>query len=89
MGRAEGRSKRETVIEESKPYILCMFANVLYAGYNVICKLALNQSMSQYVLVVYGNAIGTIATGLLAFAFERFLKAFIIVVIVVFVLIFY
>lgn len=41
--RAKGRSKRETVIEESKPYILCIFANVLFAGYNIICKLALNQ----------------------------------------------
>ncbi|KAF3445058.1 hypothetical protein FNV43_RR14751 [Rhamnella rubrinervis] len=69
--RARGRSKRETVIEESKPYILCIFANVLYAGYNIINKVALNQGMSQFVLVVYGNTLGTLATALLALTFER------------------
>ena len=69
--RVVGKSKREIVIEESKPYILCIFVNVLYAGYNIICKVALNQGMSQFVLVVYRNALGTLATALLALTFER------------------
>lgn len=71
--RAIGRSKRESVIEECRPYIFCIIANVLLAGYNVICKIALNQGMNQYVLVVYGNAFGAVATALLAFLIERFL----------------
>ena len=66
-----GSSKREILIEESKPYILCIFANVLFSGFNIICKHSLDLGMSPYLLLVYGNAFGTVATALLAITFER------------------
>lgn len=72
-GRAlRRRSKREIVIEESKPYILCLLCVVIEAGFNIISKVTLDKGMSFYVLVFYGHAFGTLATSLLAFLFERF-----------------
>ncbi|GMN27270.1 hypothetical protein TIFTF001_001578 [Ficus carica] len=65
------RSKREIVIEESKPYILCLLCVVIEAGFNIISKVTLDKGMSFYVLVFYGHAFGTLATSLLAFLFER------------------
>ncbi|GMN27262.1 hypothetical protein TIFTF001_001576 [Ficus carica] len=65
------RSKREIVIEESKPYILCLICVLVEAGYNIISKVTLDKGMSCYVLVFYGYAFGTLATALLAFLFER------------------
>ena len=66
------RSKREIVIEESKPYILCLICVLVEAGNNIISKVTLDNGMSCYVLVFYGYAFGTLATALLAFLFERF-----------------
>jgi hypothetical protein len=69
-----GRVKREKVYEELKPYIYCIFSNFCFAGYSIISKIALEKSMSRYVLVVYGHAFGTLATALLAFLFERLIN---------------
>ncbi|XP_040371639.1 WAT1-related protein At5g07050 isoform X2 [Rosa chinensis] len=69
--RVKGSRKWDRVIEESKPYILCIFCNVCFAGYNIVSKVALHKGMSRYVLVVYGYAFGTLATALFAFLFER------------------
>ena len=66
-----GNSKQEKLCEKLKPYIYCIFANVCPAGFNITSKVSLNKGMSRYVLVTYGHAIGTIATALLAFLFER------------------
>lgn len=57
--------------EVSKPYILCIFANICFAGFPVVIKVSLDKGMSCYVLVVYGHAFGTLATALLALLFER------------------
>ncbi|KAL4598808.1 hypothetical protein ACB092_11G083600 [Castanea dentata] len=66
-----GNSKQEKLCEKLKPYIYCIFAYVCSAGFNITSKVSLNKGMSRYVLVAYGHAIGTIATALLAFLFER------------------
>lgn len=71
--RVKGSSKRDKVIEEWKPYILCIFSNVCFAGFNIVSRVSLDKGMSRYVLVVYGHAFGTLATALLAFLFERFI----------------
>ncbi|XP_075644453.1 WAT1-related protein At5g07050-like [Castanea sativa] len=66
-----GNSKQEKLCEKLKPYIYCIFAYVCSAGFSITSKVSLNKGMSRYVLVAYGHAIGTIATALLAFLFER------------------
>lgn len=65
------RSKSEIVIEESKPYILCLICVLVEAGNNIISKVTLDKGMNCYVLVFYGYAFGTLASAL-AFLFERF-----------------
>lgn len=65
-------SKREIVIEESKPYILCVIANICIAGFNIVSTVSLDQGMRRYVLVVHGNALGTLASAPLALVFERY-----------------
>ncbi|KAL5581570.1 hypothetical protein UlMin_014012 [Ulmus minor] len=59
--RLRGRSKREIVIEESTPYIICILSNVSAAGFNIISKISLDTGMSCYVLVAYGHAFGTLS----------------------------
>lgn len=63
--------KREMGYEEWKPYILCVFSNICFAGFNIVSKVSLDKGMSRYVLVVYGHAFGTLATALLVLLFER------------------
>ena len=66
------RSKREILIEVSTPYLLCIFANICFAGSNIVTKVTLDQGMSPYVLLFYSNALGTLASAPLALIFERF-----------------
>ncbi|KAM1666819.1 hypothetical protein ACFX1X_046399 [Malus domestica] len=67
----EGNSRRERVIEKLKPYILCIFSNICFAGFSVVSKVSLDKGMSCYVLVVYAHVFGTLATALFALIFER------------------
>ncbi|CAB4274005.1 unnamed protein product [Prunus armeniaca] len=69
--RAKGGSSKREV---SKPYVLCIFANICFAGFPVVIKVSLDKGMSCYVLVVYGHAFGTLATALLALLFESLHK---------------
>ncbi|KAL5581568.1 hypothetical protein UlMin_014010 [Ulmus minor] len=69
--RLRGRSKREIVIEEFTPYIICVLSNVSFAGFNIISKISLDKGMSCYVLVAYGHAFATLVTAIPAFLFER------------------
>lgn len=70
--RMRGKSKRELLIEESMPYLLCLLCSIFGAGFFLVSKVSLDKGMSRYVLVAYGYAFGTLATALLAFLFERF-----------------
>lgn len=70
------RSKREILIEESTPYVLCVFANICIAGLNIVTKVSLDHGMNRYELLVYSNAFGTLASAPLALIFERFIFSF-------------
>ena len=72
------KSKREMFIEESTPYILCILGIICDAGFNIVSKVALDNGMSYYVLVAYGQAFKTVPTALLAFIFERFCLAYLL-----------
>ncbi|KAB2613345.1 WAT1-related protein [Pyrus ussuriensis x Pyrus communis] len=39
----EGNGRRERVIENSKPYILCIFSNICFAGFSVVSKVSLDK----------------------------------------------
>ncbi|XP_030440432.2 WAT1-related protein At2g37460-like [Syzygium oleosum] len=47
-------------IQKLKPFILVVFLQLGLAGMDIICKAALNEGMSNYVLVVYRHAVATI-----------------------------
>ncbi|PON52537.1 Plant-drug/metabolite exporter [Trema orientale] len=66
-----GGSKREILIQKSTPYLLCIFANICFAGFNIVTKVSLDQGMSRYVLLVYSNFFGILASAPLALIFER------------------
>ncbi|XWS47427.1 hypothetical protein CRYUN_Cryun14cG0151200 [Craigia yunnanensis] len=65
------KRNRKVTIEGMKPYAICIFCNICFAGYNIISKVSLDNGMSSYVLVVYGHVMGTLTTALLAVLFER------------------
>ncbi|KAF3443077.1 hypothetical protein FNV43_RR16998 [Rhamnella rubrinervis] len=55
------KEKEKIIVDNTRPQ----------QGFNIICKIALDLGMNQYLLLVYGNAFGTVATALLALTFER------------------
>ncbi|WRX11215.1 hypothetical protein QQP08_003702 [Theobroma cacao] len=61
QGETAGGIKRkgELRFEGLKPYAICIFCNICFAGYNIISKVSLDNGMSSYVLVVYGPVFGT------------------------------
>ncbi|PON40846.1 Plant-drug/metabolite exporter [Trema orientale] len=69
--RVRVRSKKEILIEQCTPYLLCIFCNICVAGFNVVSKVSLDQGMSRYVLLVYSTAFGSLASAPLALVFER------------------
>ncbi|XP_017971806.1 PREDICTED: WAT1-related protein At5g07050 [Theobroma cacao] len=73
QGETAGGIKRkgELRFEGLKPYAICIFCNICFAGYNIISKVSLDNGMSSYVLVVYGPVFGTLITAVLALLFER------------------
>ncbi|CAN1747023.1 WAT1-related protein At2g39510 [Linum perenne] len=56
---------------QAKPFLAVIFIQFGYAGMNIISKYALNQGMSQHVLVVYRHAIATVVLAPFAFYFDR------------------
>ncbi|KAL3819413.1 hypothetical protein ACJIZ3_005318 [Penstemon smallii] len=48
------------LFQEAKPFLVVVFLQVGFAGMDIISKAALNEGMSNYVFVVYRNAIATI-----------------------------
>ncbi|KAK9285772.1 hypothetical protein L1049_024973 [Liquidambar formosana] len=71
-GRSSSKKMREMVLGDYlKPHILSVLCYLLHAGANIVSKVSLDKGMSHYVLVVYGHALGTFATALLALLFER------------------
>ncbi|GLT92498.1 hypothetical protein SLE2022_103320 [Rubroshorea leprosula] len=54
-----------------KPYLAAIFLQVGLAGMDVLSKAALNQGMSNYVLVVYRHAVATIVMTPFAAIFDK------------------
>ncbi|CAN0909472.1 WAT1-related protein At2g39510 [Linum grandiflorum] len=56
---------------QAKPFLAVTFMQFGYAGMSIISKFALNQGMSQHVLVVYRHAVATVVLAPFAFYFDR------------------
>ncbi|CAN0881498.1 WAT1-related protein At2g37460 [Linum grandiflorum] len=59
------------LFERSKPFIAVIFLQVGLAGMDILSKAALNQGMSNYVLVVYRHAVATIVIAPFALFLDR------------------
>ncbi|GAB2300504.1 hypothetical protein Dimus_034547 [Dionaea muscipula] len=60
-----------TSLHRAKPFLAVIFMQFGLAGMDILSKVALNQGMSNYVLVVYRHAAATILTAPLALIFDR------------------
>ncbi|KAJ6720390.1 WAT1-RELATED PROTEIN [Salix viminalis] len=57
--------------DRARPFLAVVFMQLGYSGMSIISKHALNEGMSQHVLVVYRHAVATIVIAPFAFIFER------------------
>lgn len=60
-GRDERRSLRGESCEELRHYMYCIFSNLCIAAYNIVSKVSLDEGMSRYVLVAYGQLFWNIS----------------------------
>ena len=60
------------MLKEAKPFAALILQQFGYAGMSIISKVALNQGMSQHVLVVYRHAVAAAITAPFAIVLERF-----------------
>lgn len=60
-----------STLAKLKPYLAAIFMQVGLAGMDVLCKAALSQGMSNYVLVVYRHVVATIVMAPFAFYFDK------------------
>ncbi|PKI60999.1 hypothetical protein CRG98_018629 [Punica granatum] len=58
-------------LQRLKPFIAVIFLQFGLSGMDVICKAALNEGISNYVLVVYRHAIATIVMAPFAIIFDK------------------
>lgn len=58
--------------DKAKPFLAVVLMQFGYAGMSIISKHALNEGMSQHVLVVYRHAVATIVIAPFAFIFDRY-----------------
>lgn len=75
------KSKLHNLFNRARPFIGVIFLQVGLAGMDVLSKAALNQGMSNYVLVVYRHAVATLvmtpfAAFLDKFSFSLLFKSF-------------
>lgn len=59
------------ILDQSKPFLAVLFLQFGLSGMSIITKFALNQGMSQHVLVVYRHAIATLVIAPFAIILER------------------
>ncbi|KAI3447662.1 hypothetical protein Pfo_004327 [Paulownia fortunei] len=65
------RESMHLVFVKAKPFLAVVFLQVGMAGMDIISKAALNEGMSNYVLVVYRHAIATIFIAPFALALDK------------------
>jgi hypothetical protein len=58
--------------DRAKPFLAVILLQFGYAGMFTITKHALDEGMSQHVLVVYRHAVATIVIAPFAFIFDRY-----------------
>ncbi|CAN1304420.1 WAT1-related protein At2g37460 [Linum perenne] len=71
------KGKPNGLLERSKPFMAVTFLQVGLAGMDILSKAALNQGMSNYVLVVYRHAVATIVIAPFALVLDRYIHTFI------------
>ena len=54
-----------------KPFLAVTLLQSIYAGMEIIFKFALNEGMSQHVLIVYRYAVATVVTAAFATVLDR------------------
>ncbi|PON91447.1 Plant-drug/metabolite exporter [Trema orientale] len=59
------------MLKHAKPFAALILQQFGYAGMSIISKFALNQGMSQHVLVVYRHAVAAVVTAPFAIVLER------------------
>ncbi|KAL6123746.1 hypothetical protein ACLB2K_076264 [Fragaria x ananassa] len=59
------------MLTQAKPFVAVIFLQFGFAGMSIITKFALNQGMSQHVLVVYRNAVAFVFIAPFALVFDR------------------
>ncbi|XVF83612.1 hypothetical protein PTKIN_Ptkin16aG0503500 [Pterospermum kingtungense] len=59
------------IFSQAKPFLAVIFLQIGFAGMSIISKFALNQGMSQHVLVVYRHAIATLFIAPFAIVLDR------------------
>ncbi|XP_030489207.2 WAT1-related protein At2g39510 [Cannabis sativa] len=59
------------MLKQAKPFVALILQQFGYAGMSIISKAALNQGMSQHVLVVYRHIIAAVITAPFAIVLER------------------
>ena len=64
-------SKSHSKYTKAKPYIGVILLQCGLAGMDILSKVALNQGMSNYVLVVYRHAVATIVIAPFAILLDR------------------
>lgn len=57
----------------AKPYLAIVFVQFGYAGMSILAKSALDSGMSQFVFVVYRQAVATLVIAPFAIVLDRFL----------------
>lgn len=60
----------------AKPFFAVVFLQFGLAGMDILSKAALNQGMSNYVLVVYRHAVATIVIAPFALIFDKYFSLF-------------
>lgn len=62
------------MLTQAKPFVAVIFLQFGFAGMSIITKFALNQGMSQHVLVVYRNAVAFVFIAPFALVFDRYVR---------------
>lgn len=63
------------MLKQARPFLYLVLQQFGYAGMSIISKFALNQGMSQHVLVVYRHAIAAVVTAPFAIVLERYVSS--------------
>lgn len=65
------RERMQLLFVKAKPFLGVIFLQLAVSGLDIICKAALNEGMSNYVLIVYRHAIATVFITPFALALDK------------------